>query len=92
MKRVDLRVRPVFIVTSSAATKSVKTASTSSNPARTFIISELGFVYFFGSTEAKKAVMVFLVSLAFYQGMVDSYIQSMGICRGTSCFDTTYCP
>src|SRR4051794_4785164 len=53
-----LQLLPVLIVTSSAATKSVKTASTSSNPARTFIISELALVYFFERTEVRKAVMV----------------------------------
>jgi hypothetical protein len=57
-----LRVRPVLIVTSNAATKSVNTASTSSSPARTFIISELALLYFLGSTEARNAVMVCLVS------------------------------
>lgn len=64
VRGIAVHVLPVFIVTSSAATKSVKTASTSSSPARTFIMSELGLLYFFGSTEAKKAVIVFLVSLA----------------------------
>lgn len=61
-----LHVIPVLIVTSSAATKSVNMASTWSNPANTFIISELGFVYFLGRTEARKAVMVYIVSLASY--------------------------
>lgn len=64
-----LQVRPVFIVTSSAATKSVKTASTRSSPAITFMISELGFVYFFGRTDARKAVIVYFVSLVPKQGI-----------------------
>ena len=68
-KARDLRLLPVFIVTSSAATNSVKTASTWSNPARTLIISELGFVYFFTRTDARKAVPVFSVSLVPYQGV-----------------------
>jgi hypothetical protein len=64
-----IHVLPVLIVTSSAATKSVKTASTWSNPAITFMISELGLVYFLGRTEARKAVAVYFVSLAANQGM-----------------------
>jgi hypothetical protein len=57
------QVLPVRIVTSSAATNSVNTASTWSNPAKTFMISELGFAYFFVRTAAKKAVRVYSVSL-----------------------------
>lgn len=56
-------VLPVLIVTSRAATKSDTTASTWSSPARTFMISELGLEYFLERTEARKAVMVFAVSL-----------------------------
>lgn len=48
------------MVTSSAATKSVKTASTWSNPASTVIISELGFGYFFGRIQARNTVAVYL--------------------------------
>jgi hypothetical protein len=57
-RKMALQVLPVRIVTSSAATNSVKTASTLSSPARTLIMSELGFVYFFERTDARKAVMV----------------------------------
>jgi hypothetical protein len=57
---IYLQILPVRIVTSSAATKSVKTGSMRSNPAKTLIISELGFAYFLGRMEAKRAVAVFL--------------------------------
>lgn len=43
---------------SRAPTKSVKIVSTWSSPARTAIISELGFVYFLGRTAEKKVVRV----------------------------------
>ena len=78
-------------MTSSAATKSVNTASTWSSPAITFMISELGFVYFFGRTEARKAVMVYSISLVSSMKGRHSYIKSMRICWSTSCFDASYC-
>lgn len=55
-----LQFLPVRIVTSKAATKSVKTASMRSNPAKTAIISELGFGYFFGRIQARNTVAVLL--------------------------------
>lgn len=33
----------------------------------TLMMSELGFVYFLGSTEARKAVMVYSISLVFFE-------------------------
>jgi hypothetical protein len=47
-------------------------------------MSELGFVYFFGRTDARKAVMVYFISLVFSQKMATSYIQSMAIRRSSS--------
>lgn len=85
-----LHSAPFLIVTSSAATKSVKTASTSSNPTNTFIISELGFVYFFERTEERKAARVCAVSFAALTGAVDTYIKSMNISWSASCFDTCH--
>jgi hypothetical protein len=35
----------------------------------TLIMSELGFVYFFGRAAARKAVAVYFISLAWSQGM-----------------------
>lgn len=90
--KLSLHVRPVRIVTSSAATKSVKTASTESSPAITFMISELGLVYFLGRTELRKAVIVFyfLVSLVPSQGISTTHIESVCIC-GSASFDASYC-
>jgi len=51
------------MVTSSAVTNSVNTVSILSKPATTFIISELGFVYFFGKTDARNAVMVYHINI-----------------------------
>lgn len=88
-----LHVRPIRMVTSSAATKSVKTASTKSSPAITFMISELGFVYFLGRTEERKAVIVFLVSLVSNQGISpnSTHIKGMCVCRSTSGPDASHC-
>lgn len=83
-------VRPVLIVTSSAATKSVNTASTSSSPAITLMISELGFGYFLGSTEARKAVIVLIGQSRLDQGGRRAHIEGMSICWSTSCFDACY--
>ena len=47
---------------SKAPTKSENTASASCRPARTEMISELGFVYRLFRTESKKTVKVLLVS------------------------------
>lgn len=63
MAKAHQHVLPLLMVASSAAIKSVKTVSTSSSPARTFIISELGLLYFLGRTEARNAVIVCHVSL-----------------------------
>jgi hypothetical protein len=46
------------MMVSKELTKSVKTWSTWSSPANTAIISELGLVYFFGSTTEKNVVRV----------------------------------
>ena len=54
----NIHVLPALIVTSKVATNSVKIGSTWSRPASTFIMSELGFAYFFVRIEAKKAVRV----------------------------------
>jgi hypothetical protein len=43
------------------------------------MMSELGFVYFFGRTEARKAVAVCFVSLAANQGM-DGWILTSSAC------------
>ena len=50
------------------------------------MISELGFVYFLGRIDARKAVMVFFVSLVFLQVILGSYIEGMAICRSRSRF------
>jgi hypothetical protein len=55
-------VRPVRITVSSVAIKSVMTESASYRPARTEMMSELGFVYFFVKAASRKAVKVWLVS------------------------------
>lgn len=88
----DLQLLPVLIVTSNTATNSVKTASTWSSPAITLIISELGFVYFLGSTAERNAVMVCSVSLVSSPRNIIPYIKSMRICRSTSCFTAYYRP
>ena len=52
-------VSPVFpelIVLSKAVTRSLNTVSTLSSPARTSIMSELGFVYFLEKTLVKNTV------------------------------------
>ncbi len=46
------------MIESSAPTKSVNTMSMWSRPARTVIISELGFVYFFAKTTVKNVLKV----------------------------------
>ena len=53
-------------------------------------MSELGFVYFLGRAEARKAVAVYFVSLAVSEGVEDSYIESVGICWSASCFDASH--
>lgn len=60
----DVRVLPALIVKSRVATNSVNMASTSSRPASTLIMSELGFAYFFARIEARNAVKVYIVSLS----------------------------
>ena len=55
---VYIRVLPLLIATSKVATKSVNFASTSSNPARTLMMSELGLLYFLVKTAEKKDVRV----------------------------------
>ena len=89
---MNLQVLPVFMVTSSAATKSVNTASILSKPAMTFIMSELGFVYFFGRTDARNAVTVYDISICLIWEVSSAYIKSMGICWSTSCFDARHRP
>ena len=54
----DVHDLPVRMVVSTDAAKSVKTASTSSSPAKTVMISALGFVYRFESTPARNTVKV----------------------------------
>jgi hypothetical protein len=51
---------PLRMILSKTATRLEITWSTSSSPARTVITSELGLVYFFFSTHAKKTVKVWL--------------------------------
>lgn len=58
----SLRVRPLRITVSRVAMKSVMTASASCKPARTEMMSELGFVYFFVKAASRKTVKVWLVS------------------------------
>ena len=59
MPGLDLRDRPVRIVYSTAPANSEKTASASSNPASTVMItSALGLVYLFAKTTPRKTVKV----------------------------------
>lgn len=60
---LHIHVRPVRITVSNEAMKSVMTASASCRPARTEMMSELGFVYFLVKAASKKTVKVWLVSL-----------------------------
>jgi hypothetical protein len=55
-------LRPERITMSSVATKSAMTASASCRPARTDMMSELGFVYFLVRAASRKTVKVWLVS------------------------------
>lgn len=55
-------LRPFRIVISIVATKSERTVSASSRPARTESTSEFGFVYFLLSAASRKMVKVYLVS------------------------------
>ena len=59
---MNLQVRPVRITVSNVAMKSVMTVSALFRPARTAMMSELGFVYFLVKAASKKAVKVWLVS------------------------------
>ena len=59
---LDIHVRPVRITVSRVAIKSVMTASASCKPARTEIMSELGFVYFFVKAASRKTAKVWPVS------------------------------
>ena len=54
----NLRVRPSLMTESKVATRSEKTKSTLSRPAKTSMISELGFAYRLPSTPSKKTVRV----------------------------------
>lgn len=55
-------MRPARITVSSVAMKSVMMASASCKPARTEIMSELGFVYFLVKAASRKTVKVWRVS------------------------------
>lgn len=58
-KRLEtLLLRPLRITVSRVAMKSVMTASASCRPARTEMMSELGFVYFLVRAASRKAVKV----------------------------------
>lgn len=59
---LDVQVRPVRITVSSVAMQSVMTASASCRPARTEMMSELGFVYFLVKAASRKTVKVWPVS------------------------------
>lgn len=68
------------MIASKAATKSVKIWSTWSSPARTAMMSELGFVYFLGSTAEKKVVRVCNRGQETFQRRVDSYDSGASRC------------
>lgn len=57
-KSQNLQDLPVRIMLSTAFANSEKMASTSSNPARTVMISALGFVYLFAKTAPRTTVKV----------------------------------
>lgn len=73
---MNIHVRPVRITVSNVAMKSVMTVSALFRPARTAMMSELGFVYFLVKAASKKAVKVWLVSQWMrLQGPVCSYLE-----------------
>jgi hypothetical protein len=60
--RSNVLLLPERMTVSKVATKSVMTASALSRPARTDIMSELGFVYFLVRAASRKTVKVWPVS------------------------------
>jgi hypothetical protein len=66
---------PLRITVSSVAMKSVMTASASCRPARTEMMSELGFVYFLVRAASRKTVKVWPVSLGLQCAVVLSYLK-----------------
>ena len=65
--RLHLLLRPLRITVSKVAMKSVMTASALCRPARTEMMSELGFVYFLARAASRKMVKVWLVSQRSYR-------------------------
>jgi hypothetical protein len=72
----NILLRPLRIVVSKVAMKSVMTVSASCSPARTEMTSELGLVYFFARAASRKTVKVWPVSLGQCHILAASYLES----------------
>ena len=75
---------PLRIMPSNTATKFEITWSTWSRPARTVMTSELGLVYFFFKTQARKTIKVYVTP----QRLQDKAMDSMNI-RTSSAYEST---